>query len=43
MMAVLNLKMSRDKCPPPIGHPDKTNLKIGLMVLIKKTYPQGHF
>ena len=35
MMAVLNLKMARDKCPPPIRDPDKTDFKIGDMVLMK--------
>ena len=34
MKAVLNLKMTQDKCPPPIEDPGKTNFKIGDMVLL---------
>ena len=32
MMAVSNPKMARDKWPPPIRDPDKTNVKIGDVV-----------
>ena len=39
MMTVLNLKTPRDKCPPPIKDPHKTNFKVGDMVLLK-TIPQ---
>ena len=35
MMAVLNLKTAREKCHAPIRDPDKTDFKIGDMVLIK--------
>ena len=40
MIPVLNLKMARDKCPPTIGDPYKTDFKIGDMVLIKKHTPK---
>ena len=35
MMTVLNLKTARDKCPPPIYNPNKTDFKAGDMVLLK--------
>ena len=35
MMAVLNLKRARDKYPPPINDPNKTDFKVGDMVLLK--------
>ena len=35
MTAVLNLKIAKDKCPPPLRDPDKTDFKIGDMVLLK--------
>ena len=42
-MVLLNLKMARDKCPPPIRNPNKTNCKIGDMVLIRKHTPKDTF
>ena len=33
MMTILNLKTARDKCPPPIIDPHKTDFKVGDMVL----------
>ena len=39
-MAVLNFKMTRDKCPPPVRDPDRTHFKIGDMVLIKSHTPK---
>ena len=42
-MAILNLKTARDKCPPPIRDPDKTDFKIGDMVLIKNHTPKDAF
>ena len=35
MMAVLNLKTARDKCKPPINDQNKTDFKVGDMVLLK--------
>ena len=43
MTAVLNLKIARDKCPPPIRDPDKTDFKIGDMVLMKNHTPKDAF
>ena len=40
MMAILNLKTARDKCPPPIRDLDKKIFKIGDMVLIKNHTPK---
>ena len=43
MMAILNLKTARDKYPLPIRDPDKTDFKIGDMVLIKNHTPKDTF
>ena len=43
MMAILNLKIARDKCHPSIRHPDKTDFKVGEMVLIKSHTPKDTF
>ena len=43
MMAVLNLKMARDKCPSQIRDPDKTDFKLRDMVLIKNHTPKDTF
>ena len=43
MMAILNLKNARDKCPPPVRDPDKTDFKIGDMVFIKNHTPNDTF
>ena len=39
MMAILNLKKTRDKCPSQIRDQDKTDFKIGDMVLINTNTP----
>ena len=39
MLAVLNLKMSCDRYPPPMGNPNNDELKIGHLVLIKNQTP----
>ena len=38
-LAILNLKTTRDKCPPPIRYLNKTDLKVGDMELIKNLTP----
>ena len=43
MMAVLNLKIARNKCPPHIKDPNKTEFKIGDMVLLKNHTPTEAF
>ena len=43
MMAILNLKTERDKCPPPIRDLDKTDFKIGDMVLVQNHTPKDTF
>ena len=43
MMAILNSKSARDKCPPPIRDLDKTDFKVGDMVLIKNHTPKDTF
>ena len=43
MMAVINIKMARDKCPSLISDCDKTNFKIGDMVLIRNHTPEDIF
>ena len=35
MMAVLNLKVARDRCPPLTLDPNKAEFKVGDMVLLK--------
>ena len=40
MMTVLNLKMARNKYPPPIRYPDRTDFKIGDMILTKNHIPK---
>ena len=35
--------MARDKFTPPIRYPDKTNFKIGDMVLIRDHAPKDNF
>ena len=35
--------MSRDKCPPPFRDSDRTDFKIGDMVLIKKHSPKDAY
>ena len=39
MMTVLSVKTARDKFPSPINDPDRTDFKVGDMVLLK-TIPQ---
>ena len=41
MLAVLHLKMSHDRYPPPTGNPHSDELKIGHLVLIKNQTPQS--
>ena len=43
MLVVLNLKMSHDRYPPPMGNPHNDELKIGDLVLIKIQTPQSPF
>ena len=43
IMAVLNLKMSQDRYPPPTGNPQNTDLKVGDLILIKNQAPQSAF
>ena len=43
MLALLNLKMSHDRYPPPMGNPYNYELKIGDLVLIKNQTPQSPF
>ena len=43
VLAVLNLKMSHDRYPPPIGNPHNEELKIGDLVLIKNQTLQSSF
>ena len=43
MLVVLNLKMSHDRYPPPMGNPHNDELKIGDLVLIKNQTPQSLF
>ena len=43
MLAVLNLKMSHDRYPSPIGNPYNDKLKIGDLVLIKNQTAQSPF
>ena len=43
MMVVSNLKMTKDKCLPPGRDPDKTDFKIGDMVLMKNHSPKDAF
>ena len=43
MMAVLNLKISQDRYPPPTGNPQNTDLNVGDLNLIKNQAPQTTF
>ena len=43
MLVVLNLKMSGDRYPPPIGNPYNDEPKIGDLVLIQNQTPQSPF
>ena len=43
MLAVLNLKMSHDRYPPPMGNPHNEELGIGDLLLIKNHTPQPPF
>ena len=43
MLAVLNLKMSHDRYPPPMGNPCSNEIKIGDLMLIKNQTPQSPF
>ena len=43
MMAVHNLKIAWDKCPPPLRDPDKTEFKVEEMMLLKKHTPIDDF
>ena len=43
MMPGLHLKMDRDKCPLPINDPNKTDFKVGDMVLLKNHPPTTAF
>ena len=43
MMAILNLKTAKDKCPPLIRDQDKTYFKIGDMILINNHTPKDAF
>ena len=39
MMTVLNLKTARDKCPPPIIDPHKTDFKVGRHGSFEESHP----
>ena len=39
---ILYLKIAKDKCPPPLTGPDKTEFKAGDVVLLKNHSPSGH-
>ena len=41
MLAVLKLKMSCNRYPPPTGNPCNEEIKIGDLVLIKRQTPQS--
>ena len=43
MMAVHNLKIARDKCPPPTLNPDNAQFKVRDMVLVKHHAPTNAF
>ena len=43
MFAILNLETAWDKCPPPIRDLDKTDFKVGDMVLIKNHITKDAF
>ena len=43
MLVVMNLKMSYDRYPQPMGNPHNDELKIGALVLIKNPTPQSPF
>ena len=43
MLAVLNLKMSHNRNPPPMGNPHNQELKIGDLVIIKNQTNQSLF
>ena len=43
MMTVLNLKTASDNCPPPINDPNKTDLTVEDMVLLKNHTPRTAF
>ena len=40
MLTVLSLKTARDKCPLPTNDCNKTNFKVGDIVLLKESNPQ---
>ena len=41
ILAVLNLKLSHDRYPPPMGNPHNDEPKIGDLVLTKNQTPQS--
>ena len=43
ILVVLNLKMSCDRYPLPMGNPHNDELKIGDLLLIKNQTPQSPF
>ena len=43
MLVVLNLKMSHDRYPSPMGNPHNEELKIGDLVLMRNQTPQSPF
>ena len=43
MLGVLNLKMSHDRYPTPMGNAHNEELKIGHLMLIKNQTPQSPF
>ena len=43
MMAGLNLRKDRDKCPPPITDPNKSDFKVGDVALLKSHTPTTAF
>ena len=43
MLVVLNLKMSHDRYPLPVGNPYNDELNIGDLVLMKNQTPQSPF
>ena len=43
ILVVLNVKMSHDRYPPPMGNPHNEEIKIGDLVLTKNQTPQSPF
>ena len=43
MLAVLNLKIARDKCTPPINDPNKSYIKVEDMMMLRNHIPTKAF